>query len=239
MKRIVLAASFSLIFLLGYGQQSFISRVGYSLSPNMNYRVLKNTNGSELNDVTIRNRDDEESMFRSLGAELKVGHDFGNHLNLETGIGYTRMGYSTVFTPTFGPLTPDEPDVFRILFNENFDYLSVPLRLIVRTSSSKKGFRLVGGVGISAGFLTRASVTSIEEMISGKRDRKTVSSSTDYNTFNLFPEASLGMDAELSDKLTIHMGPSFRYGILNIIDKPINGFLWTASFDFAYYYAFN
>ncbi len=59
-----------------------------------------------------------------------------------------------------------------------------------------------------------------------------------FNKFNLSPTISLGIDYTITEKFNFKIEPTFRYGILKIIDAPLISYLWSAGLNMSFYCTF-
>jgi hypothetical protein len=47
---------------------------------------------------------------------------------------------------------------------------------------------------------------------------------------------SAGVDYRINEKMNLRIEPTFRYGVLKIIDMPVTGYLYSGGINVAYYY---
>ena len=57
-----------------------------------------------------------------------------------------------------------------------------------------------------------------------------------YRRFNISPTISVGFDYKVNSRMNLRVEPTFRYGILTIIDAPIHGYLYNAGLNISYYF---
>ena len=116
----------------------------------------------------------------------------------------------------------------------NYHYLDIPLKATFTFGSGS--FRVVSSVGVSTNILMNASQTNVYEYQDGSSDKSTQASSESFQTINISPMISLGVEKRIKDKSFIRIEPTFRYGILKIIDAPITANLWSAGLNLSYYF---
>ena len=58
----------------------------------------------------------------------------------------------------------------------------------------------------------------------------------DYNKVNISPSVSAGIDYRINDRHHLRIEPTFRYGVLKIIDEPITGYLYSGGLNIGYYF---
>jgi len=75
-------------------------------------------------------------------------------------------------------------------------------------------------------------------VFSDHTDRKTrlTSESDSYNKLNFSPTMSVGIDYRINEKMNLRIEPTFRYGVLKIIDTPVTGYLYSGGINVVYYY---
>ena len=113
-------------------------------------------------------------------------------------------------------------------------YWCIPLKCILTTGNKK--LRFISSFGITTNVLVKASTTNISTFIDGKKTKTTQQSNETYNSINLSPTFSLGAEMRIKNRSFIRIEPTFRYGILNIIDAPITAKIWNAGLNINYYF---
>jgi hypothetical protein len=73
----------------------------------------------------------------------------------------------------------------------------------------------------------------------GKTETEKQTSLYGYNRLNISPLVSAGIDWQLNHRNSIRIEPTFRYGVLKIIDAPLTGYLWSAGLNLSYYFGLN
>ena len=66
--------------------------------------------------------------------------------------------------------------------------------------------------------------------------RKTTPTIFDYNKVNLSPTISVGIDYKINNRMNLRIEPTFRYGVLKIIDAPVTGYLYSGGLNISYYF---
>lgn len=219
--------------------------IGVTASPDICYRTLENTNGSSTNDWIIDLRNDGESPKFSYSTGLSLCYNFTRHWGIETGLQYSNKGFKFVNSnPSFGDqidprygfiYTQNGPTPTIVTFIDNFNYLDIPLRAIFTVG--KRKIRFISSVGITANILINATNTSVVKYADGDTDRNTQEQPYDYKKINFSTTVSVGIDWQLCDKFNLRVEPTFRYGLLKIIDAPITAYLWSGGLNFTCYYA--
>lgn len=219
--------------------------IGVTASPDICYRTLETTDGSSTSDWIMDSRNDRESPKFSYSAGLSLCYNLTRHWAIETGLQYSNKGFKYVNSDlTFGdqtdPMygfiyTQEGPTPTKVTFIDNFNYLDIPLRTIF--SVGKRKVRFISSVGITTNILINATNTSIIEYENDDTDRKTQEQGYDYKAINFAPIASIGIDWQLYDKFNLRVEPTFRYGLLKIIDAPITAYLWSGGLNLTCYYA--
>lgn len=211
--------------------------VGMAVVPGLAYRTLSQTENSTLNEKIIAQRNDREDPRGDLTGNLSLGYRLSSWFSLEAGVGYALMGwqYSVGISQlTFGdqidPRTgfvyqtdPAIPNSYRVV--SAFHYIDVPILTSIHLGHGR--VRSVTSVGVSTGFLIRSTSTSYVEYADGHSERRVADQTDAFNKLALFPTISSGVSFNLTDRLEMRVEPSFRYGVLRIIDAPVTANLWS------------
>jgi hypothetical protein len=218
--------------------------IGVSVSPDMCYRTLKNTDGSSTASMIIDLRNENEQPKLGYSTGVALCYNFSNHWGIETGLQYSTKGEAFVNDNlTFGSSIPYygfysnplKPAPTKVTFIYNYNYLDIPLRVIF--SAGKGKVRFVASAGITTNLLLNATQTSIVKYEEADTERKTQDQPTDYKSLNVSPTLSAGIDWSLSTKFNVRVEPVFRYGLLKIVDAPITSYLWSGGLSITCYYA--
>ena len=207
--------------------------IGVNFSPDYDFRTLKNNDGSSSSDFVIKSRNDIETAKFGYATGLSVNVRFSKILAFETGILYSNKGYRTGEIDLYYPLPdPSSPTQYKSLYS--FHYLDIPLKLNVTTGKGK--VKLIASAGLAANFLIKESETVTQIYSNGDSKKEKQSSTSDYNEFNISPLISLGLEYRLKNSFSIRAEPTFRYGVLKIIDQPVTEYLWNAGLNIGIYY---
>jgi len=216
-------------------------QVGVNLSPNYCYRSLQNNDGSSIGSSIIALRNNNEKAKFGYTAGLDLRYNFSKHIAIETGIQYSNTGYqydifASVLTfsdpidPRYGFVYPGTGVSLPEKFVYNYFYLDIPVRFIF--IAGEKKIRFSGSVGLITDIFLKATVTSV-----GGTSRITYDEPYAYKPINISPMISLGFDYRISNKINVSAEPTFRYGLLKIIDEPVTGYLWNAGLNLTCYYS--
>jgi hypothetical protein len=85
----------------------------------------------------------------------------------------------------------------------------------------KNKVRFTAAAGVAFNFLVKEFQKNILEYSNGTTVKKKQSSTYDFNKFNLSPMLSAGLECKINDKMYMKAEPTFRYGIIKMIDKPV------------------
>ena len=208
-------------------------QIGVNISTDYDFRTLKNNDGSASSGLVIRNRNGIETGKAGYTAGVNVCVYLGGLFGLETGVQYSNKGYQTknqdlVFAQ------PDPSLPVREKFVYNFHYIGIPVKINLRLGEGRIQF--IPGAGFSADIFVKATVKNIKEYSSGKREQKTENSTYNYTSINISPVISLGVNYFLNDKMSIRVEPTYRYGILKIIEARVTEYLWNAGLNIGFYF---
>lgn len=197
--------------------------IGFSFSPDYNFRTLKNNNGASSSDMVIDIRDDTEKgkfgFTTGLNLNIKVSEKF----KIQTGLLYSINGYRIPKQATYFPIPgPGQPTHFKA--NTSFNYLAIPLKLNFVSGNGK--MRFIAGAGVSANFLLKESETVTAIYADGSEKKQEQSTNLEYKKFNLFSLISAGMEFKFKENIFLRTEPTFRYGLIKIIDQAVTAKLW-------------
>lgn len=208
--------------------------VGVNGSPDLAYRKLEVVEPIAFPSI-IDLRDRIEVPRFAYSGRVMIGYSFNDRLGLETGVGYSLLGWQLDFSElTFGDQIDErrgfmyDPAIPQIkAWRQAFHYLDFPLKgtLIL----GKGRLRSISSLGISVSILMRATSTFITS------DDRSVTDQDYFEQINLFPMISTGITYRLNDRHELRVEPIFRYGILRIIEPPITGYLWSGGVNFGWY----
>ena len=229
---------FSVMPLLVNGQNTKRDQGGknisidFSFSPDYNYRALKNNDGSSSSDMVIDFRNNIEKGKFGFTTGLNLNIKVSEKLEFQTGLLYSNKGHKIQKQATFFPLPmPNQPTHYKS--NVSFNYLEIPLKL--NFISGKGKARFIAGAGLAANFLLKESERITFFYADGKEEKRKQSLTSDYNKFNLSSLISAGVEFKLKEKISLRVEPTFRYGLLKIVDQPVTAHLWNLGMDLGVY----
>ena len=210
--------------------------VGFSFSPDYAYRTLKDNGGDDFTSRVISSRNNAEIGKLGYTTGLEVSMNVTKKLRVETGIQYSNKSYQTRKQEMYYQQPPPDPVIpMSARFIYNYQYVDVPLKL--KLVVGKKRIRFTSAAGLALNFLLNANTRSVFEYPNGKTRKEEQSSTFDCKKFNISPLISLGAEYKVKHNLYVKMEPTFRYGILKTIDRPVTEYLWNAGLNIGFYFA--
>lgn len=217
--------------------------IGINISPDYCYRTLFNNNSSISSLIDSRNNRETAKIGYTIGSNII--YNFNKRIGLGLGILFSNSGYQTTTSGfTFGDMvnaqqgfiySTTDPSLPRSLtVVDNFYYLDFPFKFTLTFGS--KTFRFITSVGFSTNFLITASTSTTTEYNDGSIKKSTQKSDDPYSRVNFSPTLSFGPEFKIKNRSFIRVEPTFKYGLLNIIDSPITAKLWSASLNISYYF---
>ncbi|TND08370.1 MAG: hypothetical protein FD123_2166 [Bacteroidetes bacterium] len=216
---------------------------GANISADYCYRILGNNDGSSSSAMIMDTRNSFERPKLGYTGGVNLCYNFSGHFGIETGVQYSNKGYRSYFD---FPDTITDPRLIlmytayagptpaKVTVTYNHVYLDVPVRIIF--SCGEKNIRFVSSIGATTNILLQATQKSVAEYENGDIERNTQDLQDDYKMLNISPTISAGVDYRINDKINLRAEPTFRYGLLKIIDTPITGYLWNAGLNITCYY---
>lgn len=219
-------------------------QVGANFSPDYCFRMLKNNDGSSISEDILKSRNSNESPKLGYSAGLNLIFNLREKIGIEIGVQYSNKGYqikmddltfASMIDPRHGFVyntSGPKPTKVKFIYNDN--YLDIPLK--VNFIFGKRKIRFITSAGATTNIFIKATTTGVIEYADGSHTRKTQSSSVDYNKLNISPFISTGINWKLNSRNNLRFEPTFRYGVLKIIDAPVTGYLWNAGLNIGYYF---
>ncbi|HEX8516343.1 MAG TPA: outer membrane beta-barrel protein [Bacteroidia bacterium] len=216
-------------------------RLGFSISPDFCFRKLETVVYRDNPTMPVLNR--IEIPRAGYTAGINTEYSFNEIIGLQLGFYYSDKGYQTQMEDMhFGAIdprrdfyySPDGKVPVRGKFVYHYHYLDIPVK--VNFILGKKKVRFIASTGAAANLFLKETTTSVVEYEDGSKKRYRRGSSFNYNKLNISPQVSAGIDWKIGDKSSLRIEPTFRYGILQIIDAPVTEYLWNAGLNIGYYF---
>ncbi len=213
--------------------------IGVNVSTDYCYRTLENFDGSNQN-----NKNDEPKIGYTTG--LNICKKISKHVGIEVGLQYSNKGFSSQqsdltfginYDPRYGFIYASNgsalPTQIKSIYN--YIYLDVPISAIFRFGERRIQF--ITSVGIATNILLNTSVKRIVSYDNGETQSQTNKFNSASSKLNISPTISVGINYKISDHINLSVAPTFRYGLVLIIDSPFEGYLWSAGLNITCYYA--
>ncbi|MGB3948391.1 MAG: outer membrane beta-barrel protein [Bacteroidia bacterium] len=217
--------------------------IGLTASPDICYRTLKNNDGSATSSMVIDSRNSYEIPKLGYSTGFSICYSVSNHVGFETGLQYSNKGEKFVNSNlTFGDAIDPRrgftytngsaPTKIKLIYNYN--YIDVPLRTIFTFGNRKTQF--ISSIGVTTNIFINYTQKSIIIFENGDKERNTQNQQYTFNPINFSPTVSLGVDYRFTEKINLRIEPTFRYGLIKIIDTPVTSYLWSGGLSFSCYY---
>ncbi|TAH27720.1 MAG: PorT family protein [Cytophagales bacterium] len=207
-------------------------QIGINISPDICFRTVKINDGNSSRGLLINLRNDMETIKVGYTVGLNVCFNIKKFVGLETGIQYSNKGYQTKkMNYAFVQPEPSLPEQLKLIYN--FHYIDIPLK--VNFTIGKKKVRFFTSVGLVTNILIKETETSLV-YYSDHTDKKINPTYFDYNKVNISPTISAGIDYKINNRMNLRVEPTFRYGVLKIIDEPVTEYLYSSGLNISYYF---
>ncbi len=230
-----------------FAQSKMPSRwsIGAVGSADICYRTLSIQNETSTAQETVRMRECIETPKLGFTVGLEMNRMINSHMALGMRVQYTNRGYQTVMDNlTYGNMTDprtgfiydtavEVPTAITIV--DHFHSLDLPIK--AQYFFGHKKMKGIVGIGCAMSVLIRTNSTVIKTMKDGSVQRDKSEGTGDFNSLNVFPMVSAGVDWTVNDKSSIRFEPIARYGALKIIDAPITEHLWSYGLQIGYYFS--
>ena len=206
--------------------------VGFSFSPDYNYRTLNNNDGSSSSNMIIdfRNKIEKSKFGFTTGLNLNIR--LSDKAEFQTGLLYSNKGYKVPKQATDFPV-PDPSQATHFESEANFNYLDIPLKFNFISGMGKVKF--IVGAGFAANILLNNSEKITLSYADGSEKEFDQSDGFDYNKFNISSLVSVGLEYQMKENIVFRMEPTFRYELLKIIDLPVTAHLWNLGLNVGVY----
>ncbi len=220
-------------------------QIGINFSTDICYRRLINNDGSATSELVVKTRNTMEAAKIGYTTGLNIAYNFSEHLSIASGVQFSNKGYKTSLTaltlgemidPIYGfvnTTTEQNPNFSDFIYK--YYFIDIPLK--VNYIIGKRKIRFISAAGITLNIFIKEEVLGNVFFDNGNNQQSASASVYSYRKINLSPFVSLGVDWKLNERSTLRMEPTFRYGILKIIDTPVSGYLWNAGLNVSYYYS--
>jgi Outer membrane protein beta-barrel domain len=207
-------------------------RLGINFSTAIGYRKIINADKNIYNDYIIVSRNEKENSSFNYDIGATICYLLNEKINIETGIQYTKKGYSfknqyLVFE------NPTGNDLVYANGKYNFNYLDFPFKINIEFG--KKRIAFAAGIGFMANALIGNNQKLYVTYADGRNEIRTVKNDFEFRKFNISSIFSAGINCKINNKSNLKIAPTFQYGIVSIIDAPIKEYLWNVGVNFGYY----
>ena len=218
-------------------------QISVSFSSDYCFRTLNNNDGSWSSDLVINSRNNHEISKLGYTTGLSVIFSLKKNIGIEAGIQYSNKGYQTKMQdlnfgdsidPKYGfsfITSGSTPTQLKFIYSDY--YIDIPLK--INFSFGKKKISLITSAGLTTNIFIKETQTSVL-VNSDRTDRKTNPTNFDYNKVNISPTISVGIDYKINSRMNLRIEPTFRYGVLKIIDAPVTGYLYSGGLNISYYF---
>jgi hypothetical protein len=118
-----------------------------------------------------------------------------------------------------------------------YDFHCIDIPIKVNFAVGKKKVRFFSSLGLTTNIFIKENQKSFM-YYSDHTDKITSPANYDYNDSNISPTASVGIDYKINNNMNLRIEPTFRYGVLKIINSPVTGYLYNGGLNISYYYGF-
>lgn len=207
-------------------------QIGINFSPDVCYRTLYNKSKDISGAEILKERNENELPKFGFTTGVNVSYTIKKYVGIEAGIQYSNKGYQDkILELIFPQPAPDLPIKSRRI--DNFHYLDIPIKANFFIGNKK--VRFISSVGITTNILLKATITSIY-YYTNRKERGTNVYSYDFERVNLSPTVSVGIDYKINNKMNLRIEPTFRYGVLQIINTPLTAYLYSGGINIGYYF---
>jgi len=207
--------------------------LGIIISPNYSYRSLSG-DGSALANNIIRSRDSMEIAKYRYTIGISGMFEPVKNLSLETGLFYSAYGYGTISEKL---INNQGKNAGSIIWNYNYDYITVPLNLGYSLHFSK--FNIHANAGLTLGYWINSTTDHIVNNINGTTSTGSQSMDPVVRHLNMFFNAGVGIGYDVSNNLSVLLEPTYTRSFITIIEgAQVSEYFYTMGVNIGVYYRF-
>lgn len=226
-----LTSLFCAVSIVSFAQDNDLRKVqlGVNYSPDLNYRTLQSE------EISLIWSQSEGIPVFGFTTGVNAVYNFTHLLGLEIGLQYSQKGYQGKRYTSFDPIQANDPNIPEERKTiDKFHYIDVPIKC--NLTVGKSNVRFIGSVG----FVTNVYISSVQtnEVTYGDDHKERVNTTDphDYSPINISPMVSAGIDYKITNRNSIRIEPTFRYGVLKVLDTPQTVFLWNCGLNISWYF---
>ena len=198
------------------------------------FRALLDKNNAPTNASIIDIRNENEIPKVSGSFKVSGAYRVFSFFQLCAGFEYFNLGWKTQKLPLyFAQPQPDLPLYGR--FIEQFHYLGIPIQ--VKVDLIRKNWALFASTEVEQALLLSVRSRNIL-YYTENNETSSAPSMDEYKRINTFWGIGVGAKRLLSNKISIELGLSGRYGLTQIINAPISARLYSFGLNMGMSYAF-
>ena len=210
---------------------------GLSFSPDYTYRHLSMKN-DEYNFVDLRNETDDPRFGFTTGLVTK--YKLRERLALESGIQFSDRGeriqkdYNDWTTPDENVIIdpdPGFPDKFKSSYH--YYYLGVPVKLNYYFMNGKT--KMYASAGVAADYFVVGKNKVVIEF-DNNTIKETNNIDENFNKVNIIGLVGVGIETNVSQRLTFRVEPTFRYSFTPVVDGDLKGYYYSAGINLVVLY---
>jgi hypothetical protein len=206
--------------------------IGLTFSPDYCYRKLSPDATSQW---IAESRDSIEIPKLGFTTGLSLLFQLNKRLTIETGLLYSNKGektknHSLIWNPP--SVQPDPALPTKNEFVYHYNYLDIPAK--VNYNILTKRLKLFVSGGLSTNIFLFQKTTSIVEYADGRTETNN-SIGGGLSRVNFAVLVGLGINYDLTSKLSFRIEPTYRRSITSIINSPIKGYLYSAGINTGIY----
>jgi hypothetical protein len=206
---------FVILFLVLFSGSNVLAQSRFSIGASTSYlsgnRIISKYKSGLYKDY----RDSKEGYLQGFDFEAVIWYKINDKLNLETGVGFSKTGYSIKETrlidPGFSPVTTGYYSELYRFTNQN---LEIPFHLVYNTM---KRLNYYFSIGPSVIFPVSEKVDWILRKEFGKSEGQTVDSKTnesDKQKINLSMDLGIGIGYRLWERFNIALQRGISYNLI-------------------------
>lgn len=185
---------------------------GVVFSPEYCYRDLQGSNDTLIFFTEWLDSIQEAKFGYTAG--FTVSYKVLKYISIESGIMFSNKGFKMIYSDFSGASDPNDPLLMRLSsINQtvSFYYLEIPVLSRFQIVSGK--FIIAPAIGLSANIYLDSRLKSIIKYNDGTPDEKEIYEADNGKNFTLSVIAGIGIDYNLSDKLSIGIEPVYKRDI--------------------------
>ncbi len=208
-------------------------KIGLNFSPGIGYRTIVNNRlKASVAPIIKESLNKLDSISYTYSTGIKMEWNIQKQWIIQLGFQFSRMRFSS---------GKDEPTGAYIFYTNNspntvyeFSYIDIPVFLSYIIG--KKKWQIIPAFGLTPNLLINENSYNFDYLVNGTMITSPVKYKMSQFPLTASAIASIGINYNLSRKLTLRLSPQFKHALTPINQSNINIYLYSSNIDFTIFW---